>query len=175
MAQMLCQDRTSGDPGSIPPLPRFWRSPWNQLLAWELRRPDAVTRALSMIGPPNRGFDDTSTASFATLSSAQTAEWSKTRCLCPHRWRAGPRGGGARAGSESRAGESRERGARRTEADERPDRRRVEPCAGPSGGGPWVAASRTHANSSRGGSEQGSPSQNMTITIYSEESGDVCV
>ena len=49
-----------------------------ELLAWELRRPNAVTVAwglLIIIGPPNYSFDDINTMSFTILLSALIAEW----------------------------------------------------------------------------------------------------
>ena len=44
-----------------------------ELLAWELRRPNAVTWGLLKIGPPNNSFDDINILSFTTLQSAQIA------------------------------------------------------------------------------------------------------
>ena len=46
-----------------------------EFLAWELRRPNAVTWGLLMIGPPNYSFYDINTMSFTTLLSAQIANW----------------------------------------------------------------------------------------------------
>ena len=45
-----------------------------ELLGWELRRPNAVTWGLLIIGPPNYNVDDINTISFTTLLSAQIAE-----------------------------------------------------------------------------------------------------
>ena len=62
-----------------------------ELLAWEVRLPNAVTWGLLIIrppnysfgdlstmliiGPPNYSFDDTITMSFTTLLSAKITEW----------------------------------------------------------------------------------------------------
>ena len=53
-----------------------------ELLAWELRRPNAVTWGLLIIGPPNYNCDDINTVSFTTLLSAQLAEWLTTQYSC---------------------------------------------------------------------------------------------
>ena len=50
-----------------------------ELLAWELRRPNAVTWGLLIIGPPDYSFDDINTMSFTTHINASKSLLTKHR------------------------------------------------------------------------------------------------